>query len=41
MADGGVQIKIEVPVIGTMPKHKSYADKDVILGMILVPQTMC
>lgn len=40
MADGGVQIKIEIPVIWTMPKHKSYADKDVILGVILVPQTM-
>lgn len=38
MADGDVQIKIEITAIWTMPKCKSCADKDVILGVILVAQ---
>lgn len=31
-------IKVEITVIWTMAKCKSYADKDVILGVILVSQ---
>lgn len=32
MSDRDVQIKTEIAAIWTMPKCKSYADKDVILG---------